>query len=195
MEIICDVLSILERRTLARSFVLLVWLGFGWERLVVGNTIKRTKNGKQILKKSPQPSSRKWTQVCIEFLFIYKYINQINEVFVTSDQIFFLTPTQISRNVYFKDFYFQFNEWLFYNIYVLFAEHLKWFASVRIILDFTSHNWELNVRRDFFFFFTYMYIIYFYPEILRSYCWLYCKKVDFEEKKIIKKERFPISPK
>lgn len=73
LEIICDVLSILERRTLARSFVLLVWLGFGWERLVVGNTIKRTKNGKQILKKSPQPSSRKWIQVCIEFLFIYKY--------------------------------------------------------------------------------------------------------------------------
>lgn len=81
---------------------------------------------------------------------LFTSINQINEVFVTSDQIFFLTPTQISRNVYFKDIYFQFNEWLFYNIYVLFAEHLKWFASVRIILDFTSHNWELNVRRDFF---------------------------------------------
>lgn len=132
---------------------------------------------------------------CVFSFCLFTSINQINEVFVTSDQIFFLTPQQISRNVYFKDFYFQFNEWLFYNIYVLFAEHLKWFASVRIILDFTSHNWELNVRRDFFFFFTYMYIIYFYPEILRSYCWLYCKKVDFEEKKIIEKERFPISPK
>lgn len=132
---------------------------------------------------------------CVLSFCLITSINQINEVFVTSDQIFFLTPTQISRNVYFKDFYFQFNEWLFNNIYVLFAEHLKWFASVRIILDFTSHNWELNVRRDFFFFFTYMYIIYFYPEILRSYCWLYCKKVEFEEKKIIKKERFPISPK
>lgn len=132
---------------------------------------------------------------CVLSFCLFTSINQINEVFVTSDQIFFLTPTQISRNVYFKDFYFQFNEWLFYNIYVLFAEHLKWFASVRIILDFTSHNWELNVRRDFFFFFTYMHIIYFYPEILRSYCWLYCKKVDFEEKKIIKKERFPIIPK
>lgn len=124
---------------------------------------------------------------CVLSFCLLTSINQINEVFVTSDQIFFLTPQQISRNVYFKDFYFQFNEWLFYNIYVLFAEHLKWFASVRI-LDFTSHNWE-------FFFFTYMYIIIFYPEILRSYCWLYCKKVDFEEKKIIKKERFPISPK
>lgn len=132
---------------------------------------------------------------CVLSFCLFTSINQINEVFVTSDQIFFLTPPQISRNVYFKDFYFQFNEWLFYNIYVLFAEHLKWFASVRIILDFTSHNWELNVRRDFFFFFTYMHIIYFYPEILLSYCWLYCKKVDFEEKKIIKKERFPISPK
>lgn len=127
---------------------------------------------------------------CVLSFCLLTSINQINEVFVTSDQIFFLTPQQISRNVYFKDFYFQFNEWLFYNIYVLFAEHLKWFASVRIILDFTSHNWELNVRRDFFFFFTYMYIIYFYPEILRSYCWLYCKKVDFEEKKIIKKRDF-----
>lgn len=93
---------------MARSFVLLVWLGFGWERLVVGNTIKRTKNGKQILKISPQPSSRKWIQVLSFCLFTS--INQINEVFVTSDQIFFLTPTQISRNVYFKDFYFQFNE-------------------------------------------------------------------------------------
>lgn len=123
---------------------------------------------------------------CVLSFCLFTSINQINEVFVTSDQIFFLTPTQISRNVYFKDFYFQFNEWLFYNIYVLFAEHLKWFASVRIILDFTV---------IFFFFFTYMYIIYFYPEILRSYCWLYCKKVDFEEKKINKKERFPISPK
>lgn len=62
---------------------------------------------------------------CVLSFCLFTSINQINEVFVTSDQIFFLTPQQISRNVYFKDFYFQFNELLFYNIYVLFAEHLE----------------------------------------------------------------------
>lgn len=97
---------------------------------------------------------------CVLSFCLFTSINQINEVFVTYDQIFFLTPQQISRNVYFKDFYFQFNEWLFYNIYVLFAEHLEWFAFVRIILDFTSHNWELNVRRDFFFFFIHVYYLF-----------------------------------
>lgn len=168
-------------------FVSLAWIWVG--KACSGKYDKKNKKWKTDSQEIPTTVIKKMdTGVYWVFVYLQVLIKLMKiEVFVTSDQIFFLTPTQISRNVYFKDFYFQFNEWLFYNIYVLFAEHLKWFASVRI-LDFTSHNWE-------FFFFTYMYIIYFYPEILRSYCWLYCKKVDFEEKKIIKKERFPIIPK
>lgn len=168
-------------------FVSLAWIWVG--KACSGKYDKKNKKWKTDSQEIPTTVIKKMdTGVYWVFVYLQVLIKLMKiEVFVTSDQIFFLTSTQISRNVYFKDFYFQFNEWLFYNIYVLFAEHLKWFASVRI-LDFTSHNWE-------FFFFTYMYIIFFYPEILRSYCWLYCKKVDFEEKKIIKKERFPISPK
>lgn len=70
LEIICDVLSILERRTLARSFVLLVWLGFGWERLVVGNTIKGTKKWKTDSQEIPTTVIKKM-DTGVFWVFVY----------------------------------------------------------------------------------------------------------------------------